>query len=235
MAELEKLIGPRPPEELLAQERLRFLLPTVFLGLAVFCLLVSIFFPYWRITLLAPQYPGGLQAQVYINRVTGDVREIDGLNHYIGMRPLDEAAQLERSLSVYMVAVLSLLIVAAIYVHNRLAAVLTLPALLYPAIFLADLYYWLRNFGMNLDPNAPLRNAVKPFVPPLVGEGRVGQFRTVAGLGSGFYLAALASFLILVGLYFHRRAYKPLVEGRVEARDGHQADRQASSRVEQVS
>ncbi len=212
MTELEKLIGPRPPQELLARERLRFLLPTVFLGLAVFCLLVSIFFPYWRITLLAPQYPGGLQAQVYINRVTGDVREIDGLNHYIGMRPLEEAAQLERSLSVYMVAVLSLLIIAAIYVHNRLAAVLTLPALLYPVIFLADLYYWLRNFGMNLDPNAPLRNAVKPFVPPLIGEGRVGQFRTVAELGSGFYLAALASFLILVGLYFHRRAYKPLVE-----------------------
>ncbi len=233
MSELEKIIGPRPPKDLLAQERLRFLLPTVFLGLAVFSLLVSIFFPYWQITLLAPQYPGGLKAQVYINRVTGDVREIDGLNHYIGMRPLEEAAQLERSLSIFMVAVLSLLIIAAIYIHNQLAAILTLPALLYPVLFLADLYYWLWNFGTNLDPNAPLRNAVKPFVPPLVGEGRVGQFRTIAELGPGFYLALLASFLILVGLYFHRQAYKPLVE-QMKQQEHEQMSHQVGREAEQA-
>jgi hypothetical protein len=211
---LEKLIGPRTPPTRLAEERLRYLLPTIFLGLAVFCLLVSIFEPYWHMRLLAPQYPGGLEVQVYLNRLTGDVREIDGLNHYIGMRPLGEAAQLERSLSIFMIAVLSLLIIAAIFVHNQWAALLSLPAMLFPLIFLADMYYWLRNFGLNLDPKAPLSGAIKPFVPPLIGEGVVGQFKTIASLGSGFYLASLASLLILIGLYFHRRAYKPLVEAQ---------------------
>ena len=212
MAEREKILGPRPRRALLAEARMRFLMPTLFLGGAACFLILSIFLPYWRITLLAPQYPGGLQAQVYVNRVTGDVREIDGLNHYIGMRPLEEAAQLERSLSIFMIGVLVLLIVGAIYIHNQLAAILALPALIYPIVFLGDMYYWLRTFSQNLDPKAPLSGAIKPFVPPILGEGRVGQFRTIAQFGSGFYLAMLASVLILVGLYFHRRAYKPLVD-----------------------
>jgi copper chaperone NosL len=208
----EKIVGPRAPMELLRQYRLRYLLPSLLLALAAFCLLVSIFVPYWRMTLLAPQYPGGLQVQVYVDRMTGDVREIDGLNHYIGMRPLGEAAHLERSLSIIAIAVLSLLVVAAIFIHSRWAALLALPALLFPALFLGDLAFWLRNFGQNLDPRAPLSNAIKPFVPPVLGEGVVGQFRTVAMVERGFYLAILASCLVLLGLYFHRRAYKPLVE-----------------------
>jgi copper chaperone NosL len=198
------------PEQEAQKDQLRYLLPALFLGLAAFCLLVSIFQPYWKMTLMAPQYPGGLRVQVYVNRMEGDVSEIDGLNHYIGMRPLGEAAQLERSLSIVAITVLSLLILAAIVVHTRWAAVLALPALTYPAVFLADMYYWMHNFGQNLDPRAPLN--IDPFVPPIIGEGFVGQFRTVAAVESGFHLALLASFLILIGLFFHRRAYKPLVE-----------------------
>ncbi|MDX1688466.1 MAG: hypothetical protein R3248_10825 [Candidatus Promineifilaceae bacterium] len=212
----QEIIGPRTPPDEMSRDALRYLLPSVFLALAAFCLIVSIFQPYWRMKLLAPQYPGGLEVQVYVNQMTGDVQEIDGLNHYIGMRPLGEAAQLERSLSIYAISVLSLLIVAAIWVHTKYAALLALPALLYPAIFLADMYFWMRNFGLNLDPTAALSGAIDPFVPPILGEGIVGQFRTVANVDSGFYLALLSSFLILVGLYFHRRAYKPLVEEQEE-------------------
>lgn len=208
----QEIIGPRTPPDALARDSLRYLLPSVFLALAAFCLIVSIFQPYWRMKLLAPQYPGGLEVQVYVNQMTGDVAEIDGLNHYIGMRPLGEAAQLERSLSIYAISVLSMLIVSAIWVHTRYAALLALPALLFPAVFLADMYFWMRNFGLNLDPNAALSGAIEPFVPPILGEGIVGQFKTVASVDSGFYLALLSSALILVGLYFHRRAYKPLVD-----------------------
>jgi hypothetical protein len=103
-------------------------------------LIGSLFFPYWRLTLHAPQYPKGLHVELYVNRVTGDVAEIDGLNHYIGMAPLAEAARWERSVSLVAGSVLALLLVAAIVVHNRWAALLALPAIVYPAVFLADLY-----------------------------------------------------------------------------------------------
>ncbi len=217
--QLWKILGPRLSAGEVAHEPGRFLTPTLLLAAAALLLLVSIFLPYWRLRLLAPQYPGGLVVEAYLNRLEGDVREIDGLNHYIGMRPLGEAAALERTLSIAAVATLSLLIVGAIFIHNRKAAILSLPALVFPLVFLADLSYWLRDFGTNLDPRAPLSSSIKPFVPPVLGEGKVGQFATVASPGPGLILAAVAALLVLAGLYFHRRAYKPLVESAESSDD----------------
>lgn len=210
------IVGPRVPAEVEEEKRLDYRLPSIFLGLAALCLIVSIFLPYWNMALEAPQYPKGLHVRTYVNRLEGDVQEIDGLNHYIGMRPLGEAAQLERSLSIILITVTALLVVAAIFIHTKWAALLALPAVLYPIIFLADMYFWLRNFGQNLDPTAALSSYIEPFVPTLLGEGLIGQFKTVASLGAGFYLACLASIFILVGLYFHRQAYKPLVDATRE-------------------
>lgn len=212
MKDLELILGPRIPKELLVKERKRFLMPTLLIGAAAFLLLISIFVPYWKLTLLAPQYPGGLKMETYVNRVAGDVDEIDELNHYIGMRSLKEAAELERSLSIIMIFALALLVVGSIYTHSPFALILTIPAILYPVIFLGDLYFWMQNFGMNLNPHAPLSSAVKPFVPPLLGEGLVGQFKTVATWEIGLFMSIAASVLIIVGLYFHRKAYKPLLE-----------------------
>lgn len=216
---LERVIGPRTPDQDDPSDRMRYRLPTIFFLLAVVLLVVSIFLPYWKMTLQAPQYPKGLSVQTYIYKLTGDVREIDGLNHYIGMRPLGEAAQLERSLSIFAVSGLVMLILAAIYVHTKYVVLLTLPVIFYPFIFLGDMYYWLRNFGLNLDPTAPLSSAIKPFVPPILGVGKLAQFVTIAEVQIGFYVASLASISILVGLYFHRRAFKPLVDAQEALHD----------------
>ena len=172
------------------------------------------FLPYWKMTLKAPQYPGGLSVVVYVNRMTGDVSEIDGLNHYIGMRPLGEAAQLERAVSMVAVAILVLLVLAAIFVHSPWALVLALPAILWPFIFIGDMYYWMRNFGLNLDPTAPLSSSIEPFVPPILGSGMVGQFETIATFQIGLWMAFLAVGLIIAGLFYQRRAYKPLVDDK---------------------
>jgi copper chaperone NosL len=214
MKENELILGPRIPNELWQKERKKFLIPSLIMIVAALILLISIFMPYWEITLHAPQYPGGLVAKLYVNRATGDVRELDGLNHYIGMKPLGDAAPLERSLSVFIIAGIVLLAIGAIYVHSPIALFLSIPAILYPVFFLGDLYFWLWNFGMNLDKRAPLSGAIKPFIPPLLGEGKIGQFRTVASWEIGLYLSISASILILVGLFFHRKAYKPLMDAK---------------------
>ncbi|MDY7107893.1 MAG: cytochrome C [Planctomycetota bacterium] len=215
---IQSIMGPRVPPEELRRDAARYRLPTIIFTAARLALLVSIFLPYWRMTLHAPQYPDGLEVQAYVNRLTGDVKEIDGLNHYIGMRPLDEGGQLERSMSIASIIALMLLVEGAALVHTKWAALLTLPTIAFPVFFLADLFYWLHDFGQNLDPDAPLSNAIEPFTPPLLGTGVIGQFRTVASPGAGLILAFIASALVLVGLYFHRRAYKPLVEAVGETR-----------------
>jgi hypothetical protein len=212
MTIFQKFMGPRIPKGLTDKERDRYLLPARLFTGAALLLLISIFLPYWQMTLLAPQYPGGLAVITYVNRLEGDVMEINGLNHYIGMRPLEEAAQLERSVSIIAIIILALLLLAAINIHTKWVVLLVLPALLMPFLFLADMYYWMRNFGLNLDPTAALSSSIDPFIPPILGSGFVGQFETIAVFQWGLYLAFSAVVLIIIGLFYHRQAYKPLVE-----------------------
>jgi copper chaperone NosL len=215
-SEMEKLIGPRVPADELKANRARYILPTLLFVAAAVLLIISVLQPWWQLKLNAPQYPKGLYVVAYVNQMTGDVGEIDGLNHYIGMRPLREAAQFEQSISVIGIIAIAMLILAAAFVHSKWAALLALPALLLPVFFLADLQFWLANFGMNLDPNAALSSSIEPFIPPVLWKGTIAQFSTVPRLLTGFWLAVTASGLILVGLFFHRRAYKPLVDARGE-------------------
>ncbi|MCC6230080.1 MAG: cytochrome C [Phycisphaerales bacterium] len=207
---LSRLIGPRIPDEELRTNRARYLTPTVTFMVARILLLVSIFFPYWHMELEAPQYPNGLFLTAYVNNLTEDVKEIDGLNHYIGMRPLGEAAAFERSASVYLMIAMVLMVEVAAFIHSKWAVLLAIPVIGFPVGFLIDLYFWMRHFGLNLDPHAPLSNSVKPFVPTVLGEGGIGQFKTYAELGNGYWLAVASGALIIVGFFFHRRAYRPL-------------------------
>jgi hypothetical protein len=214
---LDQIVGPRAPAEEVESRRVRYLLPTLFLVAAAVLIIVSIFLPYWSLVLHAPQYPQGLVVHAYLDRLEGDVQEIDGLNHYIGMRPLGEAAQLEKSISIFAIVALALLVLAAIFIHSPWSALLALPAILLPAVFLVDLYFWLNNFGQNLDPSAALSSSIEPFTPTILGEGLIGQFKTVAFADFGLLLACVASVLILIGLFLQRRAYKPLVDARRDA------------------
>ncbi len=190
-----------------AAARLLKWLPTGMLLLAAILLVVSIAFPYWGLILEAPQYPGGLQMRVFVNEMTGDedprldeVSEIDGLNHYIGMKSLYDAAALERSIAIPAVIIMVILLVVVAFLRRRWVWVLALPAISFPFVFLADLGLWMRYYGQNLDPYAPLSSAIKPFVPPVLGEGVIGQFKTVAYVDTGWYLAVGAAALIVVAL-----------------------------------
>ena len=209
---IEQIVGPRAPEEELKAHRMRFMWPTICLLAAAGLLIISIFMPYWSLVLHAPQYPNGLVIHAYVNHMEGDVGEIDSLNHYIGMRPLGEAAQFEKSISLFAISALALLILGAVFIHSPWSLLLSLPAVFLPVVFLGDLYFWLSNFGQNLDPKAALSNSIAPFTPTILGEGIIGQFKTVAYADIGLLLASAASILILVGLFLQRRAYKPLVE-----------------------
>ena len=217
MSILTRIFGPRIPNDELRANPSRYALPTITLSLARVCLLASVFLPYWHMELKAPQYPKGLHLTAFVNRVEGHVREINGLNHYIGMRKLEEAAPLEKALSVWGIIAMVLLVEGATFTHSRWAALLVLPAILFPAVFLLDMHWWMKDFGLNLNPHAPLSSSVKPFIPTILGVGTIGQFKTIAQMGWGLYLAWAASGLSLLALIFHRMAYKPLFEGAKKA------------------
>jgi hypothetical protein len=198
---------------------MEYLLPSALLMLAALMLMVSMFLPYWSMTMKAPQYPKGLRVDVYVNHLEGDMREIDALNHYLGMKPLDEGGQFERSISIYAIVVLGLLLMGGVFIHNQWAGILALPVLGFPIVFIADLWWILYQFGHSIDPKSALGGAIEPFTPPVLGEGKVGQFGTIANFEIGFYLALAAFVVVLNGLWFHRAAYKPIVEARKKIKE----------------
>lgn len=215
---IDQIIGPRVSQRDLDRHGMKYGAPGFFLLIARVLLLVSLFVPFWHMELVAPQYPENLHLIAYVNHLAGDVAEIDSLNHYIGMRPLGEAAQIERSVGVYFLIGFVILLELASWIHSRWTVILILPVLLFPGVFLLDLHLWMSHFGQNLDPNAPLSNSIDPFVPPVLGTGMVGQFKTVASPGLGLILATISSVVIIIALFFHRRAYSPLVKAQKAAR-----------------
>lgn len=170
------------------------------LAAAALLLGLSTLLPYWTLTLHAPQYPKGLSITLYTQKVTGDVDEVDGLNHYIGMMKLADAAVFERRVAGMAIAALVVLGLVAAALRHRAATLLALPIVAFPFVFAADLSYWLYRAGHELDRTAALSTSIKPFTPRLLGLGRVGQFSTTARFEPGFYLALLAAVIALVAI-----------------------------------
>lgn len=170
----------------------------VLLFVAGALLLVSIVFPYWQITLHAPQYPKGLIVQAYVNKLAGNVSEVDGLNHYIGMMKLGDAATLERQIALVAIPLVALLAIGSCWLSGVWQLLARIPVIIYPVIFVADLYGWLYYAGHSLDPHAALSSSIKPFTPHIIGIGTIGQFSTDANFLPGFIMAVAAAVITLV-------------------------------------
>ena len=164
----------------------------------------SLTVPWWHFTLFAPQYPKGLNLVISLTGISGDVHEVNMLNHYIGMGHIDDAAIFERQMAAYGVGALGVgAILVALAVGRKLSPLMVLLGLSFPVGFLADSVYWLYRFGHDLDPKAPLR--MKVFTPQMFGEGVIGQFRTVATPELGFFLALAGVVCLGVALVLRRR------------------------------
>lgn len=174
----------------------------VMLAAGATLLIGSIFLPYWNIVLRAPQYPKGLSVDAYVNRLEDmrSVREVDGLNHYIGMIKLTDAAKIERAISVYAIVLIAILAVISTLLPGWWRTLARLPMALFPVVFALNLFGWLYYAGHSLDPTAALSSSIKEFTPRIFGEGVIGQFKTEAAFQAGFWLAAGAMVLAIVAI-----------------------------------
>lgn len=165
---------------------------------AALLLLSSLWLPIWTMTLEAPQYPRGLHMRAYGTRVEGDLREINIINHYVGMAPIAEAPAPEMKLFPWAVGALTLVVLLA-PLDRRLMRAAFWVTLALPITVIADLQWWLHRFGQNLDPTAPLR-FVEPFTPLAIGISKIGNFRSIAMVSYGFIAMVAAALMLHLAL-----------------------------------
>ena len=169
-------------------------------------LVLVYFFPLWNLTMFAPQYPDGLRMEIYATHLTGgnggqDVKEINVLNHYIGMHDIEESDFTEFKWIPFVVGALGLLFLRAA-VHGKMSNLLDVLVLtVYFAGFsMASFVLRLYSYGHSLSPAAPVK--VEPFMPPLVGYRQLANFEVYSYPAGASY--ALGAAMLLVILAFLR-------------------------------
>ena len=156
--------------------------------------LASYWFPLWRISMIAPQYPKGLWLDIYSWRILGghggrDLDEINILNHYIGMRRIVREELIDLNWLPFAFGVLVLLVLrAAVLGTVRTLIDLSVLTAYLCAFGLFRFVWMLRDFGHNLDEKAPMD--VEPFTPAVLGSKQVANFVTHSWPHAGAWLLA---------------------------------------------
>lgn len=180
--------------------------PRILLFLAGLLLLALFRYPMWRITLLAPQYPDGVHMHIYINKIggktPGTLQNVNILNHYIGMKPIEPDTIPELKYFPYFLIAFTTLAMLFALIDQKFLYLLWL-ILFTLALFLAvyDFYLWEYDYGHNLNPNAPMKFEDESFQPPLFGSKNLLNFVAKSYPHIGGYFIIISWWLATIALY----------------------------------
>jgi len=178
--------------------------PRALVLMAALLLLPTYVFPLWKMTLFAPQYQDGLRLQIYSWKLDGgnngqDVREVNVLNHYIGMRDLDTDAFTEFKWIPFVVGALGLLLLRTAVLGHMGHLVDVVVLFLYFGLFsLWSFGFKLWVWGHDLAPGAAVK--VPGFMPPLFGYRKIANFEVYSYPEMGTYAFVTVALLLLTAL-----------------------------------
>jgi copper chaperone NosL len=194
-------------------------LPRLLLALAAVLVLAALPLPLWRIRLIAPQYPEGLGMVITARTVRGatehDLRSINALNHYIGMKAIDPDAIPELEVMPWCIAALAAFAALAALVGRRGVAIAWVVG--FAAVGVAglwDFWRWEYSYGHDLElEHAIIKIPGMSYQPPLVGSKQLLNFVATSMPGPGALLLGAAFVLGVAAIVLPWRA-RPGVEGR---------------------
>lgn len=167
--------------------------------------------PIWSVSLEAPNYPKeafpqGIPVFFHFDGFSGEVHEMNTINHYIGMDPMWIGGVIEREIGIYALLALSLVMVYFMSYNSKFLTYLMFIPVSLPLLFIADYSYWLYWFGHNLHDWGAFK--IKPFMPTVFGDGKVAQFTTHSYPTIGFYLLIVISIFSLLAILAKNKALK---------------------------
>lgn len=178
---------------------------------AVVALIPAYFFPLWNMSFYSNQYTDGLVLHIYSYQLEGgktpnrdDLREINSLNHYIGMRPLLESDFSEFTWVPLVIGLLIILALRAMVIGKMSNLVDVFVLFTYFGLFsMWSFYHRLYMYGHNLDPTASIK--VQPFTPPFFGSKQIANFMVNSFPDIGSYALAAFSVLLLIAILLSAR------------------------------
>ena len=184
----------------------------VLVALAAFSMAVVYALPLWHIGLEAPQYPEGIGLYIAVDKIIGenpgDLKSINGLNHYIGMKAIepDDIPELRFMPKIIAGLIAAGLLVAAVGRRGLLTGYASL-LVLFSMAGLADFYKWSYDYGHNLDPHAAIKVPGMSYQPPLIGSKQILNFHATSWPASGgWVLIGAVGLIVVLALREHRRA-----------------------------
>ncbi len=167
--------------------------------------------PIWYVSLEAPNYPkesfpNGIPVYYHFDGFSGDVFEMETINHFIGMDPMDRGAPYLRAAAPYALIFVALLLVLFILYDKKILNLFMLIPVALPIIFIGFYSYWLYWFGHHMHDWGAFK--IKPFTPTVFGDGKVAQFTTHSYPTIGFWVLVVIAVLSLLAIVSRKKAQK---------------------------
>jgi len=180
------------------------------------------FFPLWNIMLGAPQYPEPLGMNIYIDGIKGfnefDIQNIDGLNHYIGMKTLPKPDDMWEFSTfpkviggmVFLGVLIGFLGFIGKVNHKWFLGWLILMSVL-GILGMYDFNAWMTDYGTNLDPHAIMKLAnpdgsPMSYKPPLIGKAKMLNFDVDSWPRAGAYMMFTGMALTFVAFIMGKKS-----------------------------
>lgn len=164
--------------------------------------------PIWYVALEAPNYPKtafpeGIPVWFHVDGFSGDIHEMNTINHYVGMYPMEAGARHERAAGPFIMLGMTFLLVLFLACHTRWSAWLLLPTALFPPGFFAFYAGWMYWFGHNMQDWGAFK--IKAFMPTALGVGHVAHFTTKSFPSIGFYVWVVIAILSILAILARRK------------------------------
>jgi copper chaperone NosL len=180
-------------------------------------LILTFFFPIWYIDLEAPQYPEGIGLEIWLNKIAGqkpnDLANINGLNHYIGMKEINPDAIPEMKIMPFIIIFLIVFgLASGISGKRSLVYIWIVMFFVVAAVGLYDFYMWEYDYGHNLNPHAAIKIPGMAYQPPLIGSKMLLNFNAISMPHIGSWILVVTVVLAIIALIIDKKSKKEIAK-----------------------
>lgn len=182
-------------------------------------------FPLWNITLGAPQYPDPLGMNIFFNGVVGvdefDIQNIDGVNHYIGMKKVPKKEDMWEFtvFPIFIVAMSAIgVLIGFLGFFKKISYKWFLGWIVVMLVFgtygLYDFNVWLQDYGTDLNPKAIMKltdaqGNQMSYKPPFIGTKHILNFTAQSYPRIGTLFVFLGTLFPLIAYFVGKKSSVP--------------------------